>query len=101
MFDPSTFKFKKMPKEVWDSSEDAVKCNDSRALSKTVCDQNDLIGSKNECNRLFNCVDVKKKINAHNNLPLFGDRDNDKILNVFDDNPRKKDEIRKIRQFLG
>ena len=34
-----------------------------------------------------------KRIFDQKNLNLFGDKDNDKILNVFDKNPLKKDKI--------
>jgi len=101
MFDPSTFKFKKVPKEIWDSSEDNVKCNDPMAVNKIVMDKNSMMNSKSECNRLFNTKDMDGKINLHKNLPLFGDRDKDNVLNVFDSNPRKKKEVDRIKRILG
>jgi len=101
MFDPSTFKFKKVPKEVWDSSEENAKCNDPMAIDKTVMDRSDRINSKLEANRLFHSNDIKSKIMAHNNLSLFGDKDNDKSLNIFDENPKKKDEVDRIKRIIG
>jgi len=86
MKDVRYLRYNDIEKDVWDDPT----CNESK-INGGIQMNNQKMSIQKILNRNFQDKKAKTSIKRQKNISLFGDKDNDKIPNIFDKNPKKKD----------